>query len=107
MPCIRLLRYVKRIANAESEDRKEGCVAQVVVITRDELRQVLLKRRVLFYGLTPDGRRLCGIARAAGEGHPQSRLADVVEPRFQRGTFPRPITSLYTSSQPLRSTKLS
>ena len=56
----RLLRSVKRIAKAEEENRKEGCVAEVVVVARDELGQTLLKAGVLAHGFAPDRSRLCG-----------------------------------------------
>ena len=47
MPCNRLLRSAKRVAKAKTENGKEGCVAEVVVIMRNELGQTLLKAGVL------------------------------------------------------------
>src|ERR1700678_3195110 len=84
MPCNRLLRSAKRVAKAKTENGKEGCVAEVVVIMRNELGQTLLKASILVHGFTPDCQRLYRIACASGERNFESRLANIVEPCLYR-----------------------
>src|SRR5216683_1433333 len=79
-----LSELLKRIAKADREDRKERCVAEVIVIARYECREILLETRVLTNRLTPDSRRLRGVARTATEVNLQSRLAHIVESHFYR-----------------------
>jgi hypothetical protein len=75
---------LERIAKAYREDRKERGVAKVVVIARDECREILLEPRVLTDRLTPNSRWLRRIACTATEINLQSRLARIVEPKFYR-----------------------
>src|SRR5260370_1481307 len=70
------------IAKPERQDGEERCVAEIVVITRYERREVTLKAGVLGDWLAADGCRKPGIARAAAEANLQSRLSDVVEACF-------------------------
>ena len=72
------------IANAERENGKKRCVAEIVLITGDEGVETLLEVRVAVDRSTTDVLGQRGHARAACEGDLQCRLAYVIETCFER-----------------------
>src|SRR6266576_3636561 len=75
------------------EDREEGGVAQVAVVSRSKCGQVLHEARILIDGLAPDRSRHRGVAGASAEVDIQPWLTNVIESGFYRHANMAPVVS--------------